>query len=152
MMDISAFWLNIQLFGTESNTKCRYICQKASNWKSEGTLFSSTFKIEENKVPSDFRLEVSWQRYRHFHYFLFHGVGLFYIILRTGLVELYFLYQQLVYLLLWGCSIQWAEHIINRGTTLTHSLKEWVRRGVWIELSCFRLDFPTNYILEPSSE
>ena len=56
----------------------------ASNRKSEGTLFSSTFKIEESKVPSDFRLEVSWQRYRHFHYFLFHGVGLFYINAASG--------------------------------------------------------------------
>ena len=84
MTDISAFLLNIQLLGTDNNTKCQYIRQIDSNRKSEGTLFSSTFKIEESKVPSDFRLEVSWQRYRHFHYFLFHGVGLFYIILRPG--------------------------------------------------------------------
>ena len=82
MTDISAFLLNIQLLGTDNNTKCQYIRQIDSNRKSEGTLFSSTFKIEESKVPSDFRLEVSWQRYRHFHYFLFHGVGLFYIILQ----------------------------------------------------------------------
>ena len=53
--------------------------------KSESTLFSSTFKIEENKVPSDFRLDVSWQKYRHFYHYLFQGVGLFYIILHPVL-------------------------------------------------------------------
>ena len=76
MTDISAFLLNIQLLGTDNNTKCRYIRHMASNRKSEGTLFSSTFKVEESKVPSDFCLEVSWQRYWHFFHFLFQGVGL----------------------------------------------------------------------------
>ena len=34
--------------------------------KNKGTLFSPTFKIEENKVPLFFGLEIKWRGYGHF--------------------------------------------------------------------------------------
>ena len=42
----------------------------ASNRKSEGTLFSSTFKNEEKKVPLFFGFLASRRRYGHFVIFL----------------------------------------------------------------------------------
>ena len=39
-----------------------------SNPKNKDTLFSQTFKIEENKVPLIFGLEVKWMDYGHFEF------------------------------------------------------------------------------------
>ena len=43
-----------------------YLSHMASKWKSEVTFSSSTFIVEENKVPSEFHLEAIWLRYGHF--------------------------------------------------------------------------------------
>jgi len=43
--------------------KWPYLSPEASNLKNKGTFFSSTFKVEEKKVPSDFHLEAIWLKY-----------------------------------------------------------------------------------------
>ena len=49
---------------------CQYLGSWAKNQKNKGTLFSSTLKVEEKKVLSDFRLGAIWLRYGHFDVFL----------------------------------------------------------------------------------
>ena len=44
-------------------TKRPYLFQTALNQKSKGTLLSSTFKVQENKVPLFFRLETVLKSY-----------------------------------------------------------------------------------------
>ena len=40
-------------------TKCKHMCNRASNKKSKPTLLSLTFKVEEKKVYSDFHFEAN---------------------------------------------------------------------------------------------
>ena len=47
-------------------TKRLYLTQIKSNEKNKGTLFSSTFKVEGNKVHLFFRFEVNLLRYSKF--------------------------------------------------------------------------------------
>jgi len=49
---ISAIWTQ-----TQKMRKWRYLSPETTNLKNKGTFFSSTFKVEEKKVPSDFFLE-----------------------------------------------------------------------------------------------
>ena len=51
-------------------SKWPYLNHMASKRKSESTFFSSTFKVEENKVPSFFRFVASGLRYCHLLIFL----------------------------------------------------------------------------------
>ena len=51
---------------SRNTSKWPYLSHMASKKKSEGTFFSSTFKVEEKKVPLFFRFVVSGMRYRHF--------------------------------------------------------------------------------------
>ena len=44
-------------------TKSSYLPQMTSNPKNKGTLFSSTFEVEENKVPLFYMYEAFLQRY-----------------------------------------------------------------------------------------
>ena len=46
--------------------KWPYLGHLASNKKTKVTLFSSTLKVEENKVPLVFHLEAHRPRYGHF--------------------------------------------------------------------------------------
>ena len=55
---------------TKKLSKWQYLSPEATNLKNEGTLFSSTLKVEEKKVLSDFRLGAIWLRYGHFDVFL----------------------------------------------------------------------------------
>ena len=48
------------------STKCHYLEYLASNHKNNDTFFSSTLKVEENKVLSDFDFEANWRSYGHF--------------------------------------------------------------------------------------
>merc|ERR1711888_143428 len=47
-----------------------YICAGASNPKNKGSLLSSTFKVEEKKVPLFFGFGTSGLRYGHFVIFM----------------------------------------------------------------------------------
>ena len=47
-------------------TKSLYLHQMKSNPKNKGTLFSSTFKVEEKNVPLLFGFLASGMRYSHF--------------------------------------------------------------------------------------
>ena len=47
-------------------TKRSYLPQMTSNKKNKGTLFSSTFKVEDKKVHLFFKLEVNPVRYKDF--------------------------------------------------------------------------------------
>ena len=51
-------------------TKWLYLSPEALNRKNKGTLFSSTFKVEDKKVPLFFRLGAYELRYGHFLIFL----------------------------------------------------------------------------------
>ena len=53
---------------TKKMRKWPYLSPGASNPKNKGTFFSSTFKVEENKVPLFFGLEAPGLRYGHFVY------------------------------------------------------------------------------------
>ena len=46
--------------------KCPYLSPWAENEKNKDTLFSQTFKIEENKVMLFFHFELKWKSYGHF--------------------------------------------------------------------------------------
>ena len=47
-------------------TKELYLSHLTSNQENKGTLFPSTLKVKENKVPLFSWLEVKWVRYSHF--------------------------------------------------------------------------------------
>ena len=47
--------------------KWPYLSPEVTNLKNKGTLFSSTLKVKEKKVPLFFRLGASGLRYGHFH-------------------------------------------------------------------------------------
>ena len=51
-------------------TKWLYLSPEARNTKSKGTFFSSTFKVEEKKVPLFFGFGSSGLRYSHFVIFM----------------------------------------------------------------------------------
>ena len=51
-------------------SKWWYLGDLSPKWKNTGTLFPTTFKIEENKVPLFFHLEPKWLRYCYFVVFL----------------------------------------------------------------------------------
>ena len=51
---------------TKKKEKWPYISSEASNLKNKGTLFSSTLKVEEKKVPLFFGFMAYGLRYRHF--------------------------------------------------------------------------------------
>ena len=62
---ISAIWTQ-----TKKMRKWRYLSPETTNLKNKGTFFSSTLKVEKNKVSSFFRFVVSGLRYGHFLIFL----------------------------------------------------------------------------------
>ena len=53
----SFFLVLLQVDTIIKMTKWLYLSPEALNLKNKDTFFSSTFKVEENKVPSDFYLE-----------------------------------------------------------------------------------------------
>ena len=61
---------SIQNGKIEKIKKWPYLSHLAFNQKSKGTLFSSTLKVEEKKVPLVFGFEAKWPRYGHFLGFL----------------------------------------------------------------------------------
>ena len=60
----------VQIADINKMTKWQYPSTQATNLKNKATLFSPTFKVEENKVPSDFYLEAILLRISHFDLFL----------------------------------------------------------------------------------
>ena len=51
---------------TANIRKWSYLSQEATNAKNKSTFFSSTFKVEEKKVPLFFGLEAPGLRYDNF--------------------------------------------------------------------------------------
>ena len=66
----SISWFGSKLKDINKMTKWQYLSPQAKNLKNKGTFFSPTLKVEERKVPSDFRLEAIWLSYGHFDVFL----------------------------------------------------------------------------------
>ena len=62
-------WLQIVTF--IKMRKWPYLSPEVPNPKNKGTLFASTFKVEEGKVTSDLHLEAIWLRYGHLFYFAY---------------------------------------------------------------------------------
>ena len=62
------------LFTSHKMSKSSYLPQMTSIPKNKGTLFSSTFKLKENKVTLFFGLDIIWGRYELFVIFDLWGV------------------------------------------------------------------------------
>ena len=65
------FLIWLQIIAFIKMTKWPYFSPEVPNPKNKGTLFSSTFKVGEKKVPSDFCFKVLWLRYSHLFYFAY---------------------------------------------------------------------------------
>ena len=66
-MAILLFCVNAEhLAKSPQNTNCPYLQYMKSDQKNKGTLFSSTFKVEDKKVHLFFQLGVNPLRYRDF--------------------------------------------------------------------------------------
>ena len=60
------FLVWLQIDNINKMTKWQYRSPEATNPKNKGTFFAPTFKVEEQKVPSDFHVEAIWLRNGHF--------------------------------------------------------------------------------------
>ena len=69
---IQLYLANMAIF--HKMTKWPYLSPEVPNPKNKGTLFSSTFKVGEKKVPSDFYFKVLWLRYSHLFYFAYYSI------------------------------------------------------------------------------
>jgi hypothetical protein len=54
--------------GSSKLTKCQYLWNRASNQKTKVTFISSTLKVEEKKVCSDFHLVALEKIYGHIEF------------------------------------------------------------------------------------
>ena len=111
--------------GSTKSTNCPYLCQTTSNPKYKGTFFSSTFKVWEEKVPSDFHLKTNWPRYGRFvdypviHFVLENDVG------STKSTNQPYLCQT-------------ASNPKNKGTSFSSTFKVW------------EIKVPSDFHLEPN--
>ena len=69
-----------------------YLSPEATNAKNKGTFFSSTFKVEEKKVPLFFELVASGLRYGRFLIFFF---GIFRHFLKLPLYKCLYFYLKI---------------------------------------------------------
>ena len=59
---------NLVMAGSSKLTKCQYLWNRASNQKTKVTFISSTLKVEEKKVCSDFHLVALEKIYGHIEF------------------------------------------------------------------------------------
>ena len=70
-MTVLLFYLDVEhVTKSDKNTKCPYINYMMSDQKNKGTLFSSTFEVEEMKEPLFFGSEVNLVSYWNFIFLL----------------------------------------------------------------------------------